>query len=245
METAGRRKITLAVLLVTFAFCSSARAEVIVSRYTVNLGGLPIGDAILRTTLGANSYKVAVSADVGLLLMNTRIQGEASGSRSGAKLTPKHFQIATSGAEVGTVDVNFAGFAAASAKTPSRMRGVLDPLTALLLTSLKPSSASNNPCGNVLKIFTGHARFDLGLRPKASSEAQREPTIVTCQAQFVSSAGEPQAAGNGAGGQQNLDLEIGFMRLSKPHFWLPEHLSLPTPKGTVTLDRAETKISGP
>jgi hypothetical protein len=243
-ETASRRKTALAVLLITLAFCSSGRAEVLDSRYTVKLDGLRVGEAILHTTLDANRYKVAVSADVGVLLVNTNIRAEASGSRTGAKLKPERFQLVLSGAEEGAVGVNFAGLAAAGAKTPSHLRGVLDPLTALLLTSLKPSSPSKNPCNNVLRIYTGHDRFDLSLRPKPSSEMQREPIVVTCQVQYSATAGDPQAAGNGAGGSQNLDWEMGFMKLSKPQFWLPEHLSLPTRKGMVTIDRTETAISG-
>jgi Protein of unknown function (DUF3108) len=228
----------------TLAFCSSGRAEVLVSRYAVNLDGLPIGHAILHTTLDADRYKVAVSADVGMLLTNTKIQAEASGSRTGAKLKPERFQLVLSGAEEGAVGVNFAGLAAKGEKTPAHLRGVLDPLTALLLTSLKPSSPSKNPCNNVLRIYTGHDRFDLSLRPKASSEMEREPVVVTCQVQYSATAGDQQAGGNGAGGPQNLDWEMGFMKLAKPHFWLPEHLSLPTPKGMVTIDRTETAISG-
>src|SRR5215472_5004137 len=44
-----RRKIILAVLLALLSSRATASAEVLVSRYVVNLDGLHVGDATLRT----------------------------------------------------------------------------------------------------------------------------------------------------------------------------------------------------
>jgi hypothetical protein len=255
-ETAGRRMASLAILIASLAFCSGARAEVIVSRYAVSLSGLHLGDAILHTTLSAERYKVAVSADVGILLLNINVRGEASGTRTGAKLSPDRFRMVMSGGEDSAVDIHFADSAATSAKitpplparvlnnrvplTEAHLRDVLDPLSALLVASLRsPSSA--NPCHDVLPIFTGYARFDVSLRPKAAGEARGESNVVTCQVRYVAIAGHPRSGGNSASAPQNLQLEIDFKRLSRPHLWLLQHLSLPTPMGTVTVDRAETR----
>ena len=54
-----------------------------------------------------------------------------------------------------------------------RLRGIFDPLSALLATSLKPLSPSGTPCNHVLPIFTGRARFDLKLHPKSGDEGQK------------------------------------------------------------------------
>jgi hypothetical protein len=245
----------IAVLVASFAFCSSANAEVFVSRYDVSVAGLHLGDAILYTSLSAQHYKVAVSADVGILFINQKVQGEASGSRAGAKLIPDHFRMVMSGTEDNAVDIRFAGSAAKSAKitpplsakllnnrvplTDAHLQGVLDPLSALLVTSLSSSSSSSDPCHDVLPIFTGYARFDVNLRPKPAGEAHRDSTVVTCQIHYVAIAGHPRSGG--ANGPQNLKLEIDFKRLSRPHVWVLQHLSLPTPIGTVTVDRAETR----
>jgi hypothetical protein len=187
--------------------------------------------------LEAKRYKVAVSADIGMLLASTQIRGEASGTRAGAKLTPEHFQIVMSGVDQGTIEVNFANSAASAESGAARLRGVFDPLSALLAASLKPASASNHPCNGVLPIFTGHDRFDLHLKPRAAGEAQLGRGFVICQA----TAGSPQPGGTG---RPSLDWEIVLQKVSKPHFWLVERITLPTPKGVVTIDRAETSISG-
>ena len=116
-----------------------------------------------------------------------------------------------------------------------RLRGVFDPLSALLATSLKPQSASGNPCNHVLPIFTGRARFDLSLHQKPGDDAQKAHDIVVCEADYAAIPGEPF---------QKIELEITFSKVSKPKFWLVERISLPTDKGTVTIERAATSISG-
>jgi hypothetical protein len=171
-----------------------------------------------------------------MLLNSTQIQGEASGARTGAKLTPEHFQIVMSGGDKGALEVNFANSAAAAQSGAARLRGVFDPLSALLAASLKPASASNHPCNGVLPIFTGRDRFDLNLRLKAADGAQPGRAFVICQA----TAGSPQPGT----GRPPIEWEIVLQKVSKPHFWLVERISMPTPKGAVVIDRAETSISG-
>ncbi len=209
------------------ALCSSAGAEVLVSRYVVSLAGVRVGDAILHTTLSAKRYKVTVSADVGMLLLNTKIQGEALGARAGAKLTPEHFRMVASGGEEGSVDTHFGGAAAKGAKVPPQLQGVFDPLSALLVTSLRPVSPPAHPCHSVLPILMGRVRFDVSLHPKPATEATA--TLVICQADDT--------------GRQAPTMEIAFMRLLKPQFWLVEHLSFQTPNGTMSIDRVETAVS--
>jgi hypothetical protein len=212
--------------------CWQAGAEVLASRYAVSLSGVRIGEAIVHTTVDAKRYKVEVSADVGSLLNNTRVQGEASGSRSGPKLTPDRFHLVTSDGKESAVD-----FAAArSAKADAQLRGLLDPLSALLAASLRPSSASAAPCDKVLPIIMSRVRFDASLHP-AASDAQRDPRLVVCRISF-------SAIGNGGSGLQNIQWEVGFQKLTKPSLWLVEQLSLPTDMGMVTIVRVETAISG-
>jgi hypothetical protein len=250
----------LATLLLAPAL--SAQAEVLVSRYNVSLNGIPAGDATLHTTFDAKHYEIKLSADVGTVLESTKIQGVATGERAGAAITPEHFQLAVSGGETGTVEVNFKGDAEGDVQINSRLRGVFDPLSAVLAASLKPQTAGANPCGNsVMPIFTGRARFDLSLHPKPYSEAQKEASdspfmpkgdsdsdapkaakakdpkersIVACEADYAAMPGEPF---------QKIGMEIVFSKMAKPKFWLVERITLPTNKGTVIIERQETSTS--
>ncbi len=225
----------MGLLLASLAACWGARADVVVSRYAVTLSGLPTGEVVLQAKFNAKQYEVAVWADVGTILDSTKIQGAASGSRAGIKLKPERFQLVLSGGDQGSIDVNFKGSGGTDATINPRLRGVLDPLSALLLTSLKPFSPAGNPCNHVLPIFTGRARFDLSLRAKPAEEAEGKPAIVICEVDYTGTPGQPP---------EKLDWEISFTKLAKPHFWLLEHIALPTAKGTVSIDRAGTSISG-
>ncbi len=223
------------------ALASSAGAEVFLSRYNVSVSGIPVGEAVIQATLGPKSYEVMISADVGSIFESTQIRGQASGTRAGAKLTPEHFRMALTGGERGAVDVNFAGNAAsggAGGTLNPRLKGVFDPLSALLVTGLKQMPAAANPCSSVLPIFTGHARFVLNLRPKPMPVAHSEPEVVVCQGDYSGLAGVPQDKPGQPG------LEIAFVRVAKPHFWLVEHITLQTPKGEVSIERSDTSISG-
>lgn len=224
-----------AILLASFVLSTSAGAEVLVSRYTVNVGGIPAGDAVLQTTYDAKHYEVAVSADVGTIFDSTKIQGTASGARAGVKLTPERFQLALTGGEQGTIDVNFKGEGGSEETINTRLRGVFDPLSAMLATSLKPHSPSSNPCNHVLPIFTGRARFDLKLHPKPVEEGREASKYVVCEADYAAIPGQAF---------QKVEIEIIFSKMAKPKFWLVERLSLPTNKGTVVIERAETSVKG-
>jgi len=223
-----------AILFTTFSVCSAANAEVVVSRYAVTVAGFPTGEIVLRAKYSAKEYEIALSCDVVTIFDSTKIKGTASGSRSGVKLTPERFQVIFTGGERAAIDVNFKGSDGTGSTINPRLRGVLDPLSALLLTSLRPVSQVGNPCNHVLPIFTGRTRFDLSLTPKPAAEEQRNSVMVACDAGYAATPGQPP---------EKLDWEISFTKVPKPHFWLLEHIALPTAKGTVSIDRAETTIS--
>lgn len=239
--------------ILALAFCSAAKAETLIARYDVNLGGLHLGDAMVHATVGAQNYKVTIAANVGVIFADRRIEGEASGTRKGAKLTPEHFQMTTSGGDTNAVDIGFTGATAVSANisppisaellrdrvplTKEHLKGVLDPLSALLVTVLA-STKSSSPCNGVLPIYTGYARFDLNLRPAARTE-ELNAAIVPCQARYVAIAGHSRSEEEET---KNIELTIYFRKISDPHLWLIERISIPTPIGTVTVDRAEGRV---
>jgi hypothetical protein len=222
------------VLLSSLALFSSAEAETLVSRYTVNVSGIPAGDAVVQTTYSAKRYNIDVSADVGTIFESTKIQGTASGARAGVKLTPERFQLAMSGGEQGIIDVHFKGDGGSEETINTRLQGVFDPLSAMLATSLKPHSPSSNPCNHVLPIFTGKARFDLKLRQKQVDE-EHSAAYVFCEVDYAPIPGQEF---------QKIEFEIVFKKVTKPKFWLVERIQLPTNKGQVTIERAETSLKG-
>jgi hypothetical protein len=219
--------------------CGQAKADVLASRYAVSLSGVRIGEAIVRMTLDAKTYKVTISADVGPLLNNTRVEGESSGARAGVKLTPAHYRLVTSDGQDSSID--FKAQAAKGDKMNPILRGVLDPLSALLGASLRPAWAPGAPCDHVLPVFMSRNRLAVSLSPVTGGEEGRDPHIITCQVRFAVTA---TAGGANPVAIENVQWEIGFQKLVKPNFWLVETISLPSDMGTVTIERVETAISG-
>jgi hypothetical protein len=237
-QNAGGPAALAAILLGAALLSPQAKADVLASRYAVSLEGVRIGEAIVRTTLDPKTYKVRVSADVGPLLNNTKVEGEASGARTGVKLTPSHYRLITSDGQDSSIDFN--AQAAKGEKLNPMLRGVLDPLSALLGASLRPAWAPGAPCDNVLPVLMSRNRFDVSFRPMTGGD-KRDSRIVTCQVRFAVTA---TSVGASAAAVDNLLWEVAFQKLAKPDFWLVEQLSLPTDMGTVTIQRVETAISG-
>ena len=235
-DRAVRRLACFSALAASVAFCAQAQAELLVSRYAVSLGGVRMGEAILHATIDAKRYKVEISADVGTLLNNTRVQGEASGSRTGQKLTPERYKLVMSDGQESSVD--FAASAAAGANPKNSLKGVLDPLSALLAASIRPSATSPTPCDKVLTVLMSRAKIDASFHP--SQEEQQDPRLVTCRIQFDSN----QASAVNGQQLKSIQWEVNFQKLNKPQLWLVEQVSLPTDLGTVTINRVETAVSG-
>ncbi len=231
--SAFRGFATFSILAASVAFCAQAQAELLVSRYAVSLGGVRMGEAILHATIDAKHYKVEITADVGTLLNNTRVQGEASGSRAGQKLTPERYKLVMSDGQQSSVD--FSASAAAGAKTSNPLRGVLDPLSALLAASIRPASDTATPCDKVLTVLMSRAKIDASLHPVE----QQDPRLVSCRVQFAPNANSTANAAQ----LQAIQWGVNFQKLNKPKLWLVEQVSLPTDLGTVTIDRVETAVS--
>jgi hypothetical protein len=210
-----------------------------------------IGDAVIKTELKPKSYNVTINADVGALFDNKQMQGEASGQRKGAKLLPDHYQMTMKGGDDNNiVDLRFTGSAAKVVQlmppipvralensiplTPGHLRGVLDPLSALVAASLRQKPANGDLCQQLLPVFTGYARFDLGLRLNPDPEAQQDQAVLRCSADYVPVAGVM--------GPRSLKLEFGFTRLAAPQVWLLEQATLLTPLGKVKVERMETRV---
>jgi hypothetical protein len=238
-KTLKRLSAIAAIFAGGLLLSAQAHADVLVSRYSVSLSGVRIGEAILRTTLDAKAYKVTISADVGPLLNNTRVEGESSGARTGMKLTPGHYRLITSDGQDSAID--FKAQAAKGEKMNPILRGVLDPLSALLGASLRPEWAPGAPCDHVLPVFMSRNRLAVSLSPMTGGEGGRDPRVVTCQIRFAVTA---TAGGASPAALSDVQWEIGFLKIAKPSFWLVETITLPSDMGTVTIERVETAVSG-
>lgn len=202
------------------------------SRYAVSLGGVPVGEAVLHATIDAKHYKLEISADVGSLLNNTKVKGEVTGSLSGAKISPEHYRLVTSDGQESAIDFTPT---AAGGRVNTALKGVLDPLSALLAASIRPASATASPCDKVMTILMNRAKIDASLHPAK----QIDPRVVSCKVHFTPANAEAKSAQ-----LQQVQWDVHFQKLNKPQMWLVEQISLPSDLGAVTINRVETSVSG-
>jgi hypothetical protein len=94
--------------------------------------------------------------------------------------------------------------------------------------------SSGDLCAQLLPVFTGYARFDLGLRVNPDPEAMQDKAVLRCSADYIPIAGVVPP--------RTFKVEFGFTRLNSPPLWLLEEASLLTPLGKVKVERTGTHV---
>src|SRR5262249_13956089 len=156
-----------------------AHAQRLEARYAVSMTGIPVGKSAWSVDLGTDAYTISASggaAGVLSILMGGEGAVEASGKVRNDRLVPVSFT--STGIEDGemvelkmTLDdgvatsVVFNGPPPSSDRVPLtdvHRRGVVDPLTALLLDNAGAGSApAATTCDRPLNVFDGRRRYDL------------------------------------------------------------------------------------
>jgi hypothetical protein len=120
---------------------------------------------------------------------------------------------------------------------PTHMRGVLDPLSAMLALS-RPKDG--NPCNQRVSVFDGKARFDLTFSPKAEvplieSKAGATPeTLRVCRVRVLPIAGHVNDE-NAEQLKRNLGIEIAFRAVPGAGLFVPHRITMPTFAGSAEL----------
>ncbi len=181
------------------------------ANYGVSLIGLPIGTASVTAALDPAKYKIDIQAKLtGLagMLTGGRGAGAATGGISQGKPASSGYSASGSnGKEARTVRMAVSsGTATAVEITPpierkpdaiplveAHMRGITDPLSALLM----PVSAGQDPtsaaaCNRSIQIFDGNARYDIALSyagTRTVSGSGYDGPVAVCNARYVPIAG--------------------------------------------------------
>ena len=128
--------------------------------------------------------------------------------------------------------------------TEAHRRGVLDPMTALMITV--PGSGdilSGDACQAKLPIFDGRQRFDLILSFKRmdtveSEKGYRGPAVV-CSASYVPIAGHRPGRYVIRYLQETRDIEIWLAPIAGTRVLIPYRVSIPTLFGNAILQAAQ------
>ena len=224
------------------------------ARYTVSVGGIPVGRGAWVIDIADDSFSAAASgATAGLMqvLASGHGQSASRGSISGGNLHPSTYasSITTDQKYDDVRMVISAGtvkeFVAEPPSTPApervplteaHRRGVTDPMTASLMRV--PGSGDTlvpQACQRTLAVFDGRMRYDLKLAFKRLDRVRADTgyqgPVVVCAVHFSPIAGHiPERAAIKYLIQQR-DIELWLAPIAGTRVMVPYRVSVPTPLG--------------
>jgi Protein of unknown function (DUF3108) len=183
-----------------------AAADQLAARYDILVGGLLVGKASLTGDISDNRYSISLNASMtGLIGAVTGGKGSAvsSGSISGSKITSEGYALnASNGSQTRSIRIGMSGgnaqkpiVAPAFVTSPERApitdqqrRGVIDPLTALLMPVKGKDPFDKGNCNRTLAVFDGAQRFNVTLSFARMTEVNikgYQGPVLVCAARYV------------------------------------------------------------
>ena len=230
-----------------------ASAAAVKVDYGIWLGAFPIGEADLATTFEGSRYKMNLQVRLtGLagLLTGGKGAGASSGSIAGARPTPTSFTVTSqssdaqrtvrmglSSGSVGNVQI-VPPLEERSDRVPvreSHKRGVVDPLSALLMPAVArgPLTDPDN-CNRTLPVFDGGARFDIVLSYSETRNVEKpgyKGPVIVCSARYVPVAGHRADRPGTKFMEDNRDMAVWLAPVEGARLLLPMRIEVRTQSG--------------
>lgn len=242
-----------------------AAAETIQIGYSVRLVGLSLGSAGLAATIDRNAYKVEVSAKLsGVAAAVSQAQGaaQASGEVARGRLLPSAYATTSSNSkETRTVrmalnagDVRAVEIMPPLPEHPDRVpvtsshtRGVLDPLSALVMPATTDGPLIGPPaCARSIPVYDGYTRFDVALRfvgVRQVSSAGYSGPVVVCAARYRPIAGHRPDRPGTKFMVNNKNMEVWLMPLEEARALAPYKISVATMVGAVVIEATRVQMA--
>lgn len=255
---ATARRAGMAALLACLPLLGGAvPARALDAVYGVSIVGLPIGTARVKAEFGANRYKLDVQARLtGLAGMVTggRGAGSASGvvapdrivttgyaASGGNSKESRSIRMAIRGGTATAIEITppIVRKPDAVAVTDSHKRGIIDPVSALLMpTQAGSQTLTASVCNRTLAIFDGNARYDIALSAAGTrmvNTAGYKGPVAVCAARYVPIAGHR----NGKATRfmaENRDIETWLAPLPGRNLVVPYRISVRSEIGMVVIE---------
>jgi hypothetical protein len=250
---------TLAALALSVGGVATAStAETLRVDYGISLAGLPLGSADLATTFDGTKYSIQLGAKLtGLAGFLTGGKGAATaaGAVAGSQPVPASFAITSRASqEERTVRMGLSGGSVAAVEvkppldpkpdrvplTENHKRGVLDPVSALLMpATAKGGLLDPANCNRTLPIFDGAARFDVvltyGETRQVEKPGYRGPVLV-CNARYVPIAGHRALRPSTKFMAENRDMSVWLAPVEGAHVLLPLRIAVRTTIGMSVIE---------
>ncbi|MDJ1157403.1 DUF3108 domain-containing protein [Chelatococcus sp. SYSU_G07232] len=243
-----------------------ASAASLSAQYDISLIGLKIGTATVKGDFAQDRYKLEIWAKLtGLVGAVTGGKGAASatGSLGGARPVPSSFAVTTATSDksamvrmalaAGTVQaVEIKPLpepkADRVALTEAHKRGVVDPVSALIMPAQGAGSASDPAaCNRTIPVFDGAARFDVVLtysRTEMVKGPAYDGPVLVCAARYVPIAGHRPNRPANKFMEENRDMETWLAPVDGARLFMPFRISVRTMLGTTVIEASHFAVNG-
>jgi hypothetical protein len=245
---------------------NQAHAQKLEARYSVSMTGIPVGKSTWTVNIGTDAYSISASggaAGILSILMTAEGVAETAGKIQNDRLVPMIFtssatengdkidlRIRLDNGVATTVEVN------EPPPEPDRVpitdghrRGVVDPLTALLIHNVGVRGVlAPDACNRTLAIFDGRRRYDLLMSFKRIdhlAKKEYEGEVLVCNVILRPIAGHRANSAIMKYVVGRRDMEIEFAPIKGTPFLILFRLSAPTLLGTMVIQATQFESSAP
>lgn len=243
----------------SISLASAARASEpwpaeVQANYRIQFNGFEVGQFTFNSSVHEHTYVVSANADISALLGLVRWNGvtRVSGALASNSPRPAGYSFDYRGSsKTGSVRMVFGNGTVKGVHfnpplpdqpgtvpvQPVHMRGVLDPLSAILALS-RPKDG--NPCNQRAAVFDGKARFDLTLQAKGEapigeSKAGTAPEMLSvCRVRVQPIAGHVDDE-KAQELKRNLGIEVAFRAVPGAGLFVPHRITIPTFAGSAEI----------
>ncbi|HRJ69827.1 MAG TPA: DUF3108 domain-containing protein [Beijerinckiaceae bacterium] len=252
-QVPGRALVAASFLALTGV---PAVAGSIEAQYGISLAGLTLGTATLTGDISKTKYALTARASL------TGLAGMVSGGRGAAtvtgtiqpqKVVPAAYAVTAASSDmtrtiqlgmnpggVHTVVVHppLEPKADRVPVKPEHQRGVLDPLSAILMPTPVAAGFSGAACNRTIPVFDGAQRFDVQLSYAGMKDVSAEGysgQVIVCKARYHPVSGHRSERPATKYMQANRDMEAWLAPTSVSGVFIPFRVSVKTMVGTTVI----------
>lgn len=259
----------IASALVTLAFAgaaSLAQAQTLRVTYDLSLAGLPLGKANLSSSFNGPKYEMQGNAKLtGLAMVLTGGKGEASASGSLAGAAPRSTKFAVmskTSDNQRSVRMGLKGGRVAEIAIdpplepkpdripvkPADKRGVVDPMSALLMPALASKSLTDpDNCNRTIPVFDGASRMNVVLTYAETKNVEvpgYSGPVLVCNARYVPISGHRSERPATKFMQENRDMSVWLAPVEGPRLLFPLKVAVRTMIGMGEMQASLWAVEG-
>lgn len=240
------------------ATAGAAQAEKVAVNYDITLAGISFGKADVMADIASGRYSLYVNARTTGLAAITKGAGRAQSSGAIGGAIPNstgYAMTAQSSDGPRTVRMSMAGGAVRGAEinppvepkpdrvpvTDAHKRGVLDPVSALIMPQTAANMLDAGNCNRTLPIYDGAARYDIVLSYKGTKQVKTkgyEGPVLVCGARYVPHAGHREGRKVTQFMANNRDMETWLAPVNGTKVLMPYKIAVKTMVGTAVIEAA-------